>query len=386
MASSSGNKGPNTRLVSAGRHPDRQHGFVNTPVYHGSTVLYASADDFLHHRIKYSYGRRNSPTIEALSEAIAEIEGAAGALAVPSGLNAVTTALLAALRSGDHLLMVDSVYQPSRHFCETVLRRYGVETTYYAPTIGAGIADLFRPNTAAVFTESPGSLTFEIQDIPAIARVAHEKGALVLADNTWATPVYFRPLDFGADMSINAGTKYISGHSDVMIGTVAANERGWAKLRDTHGALGLTVGPDDIYLALRGLRTMALRLERHYTSGLAVARWLATRPEVARVLHPALETDPGHTLWKRDFGGASGLFGVELKPVPQERLIAFLDALTLFGMGYSWGGYESLVVVSSTRDRVAPYASEGPLLRLHIGLEDVEDLIADLGNGFAAMA
>jgi len=385
MSSPSDSKGPNTRLVAAGRHPDRQHGFVNTPVYRGSTVLHANADDLLHHRIKFSYGRRNSPTIEALTDAITELEGAAGSVVVPSGLNAVTTALLSVLKSGDHLLMVDTVYQPSRHFCDTVLRRYGVEVNYYAPGIGAAISDLMRPNTRAVFTESPGSLTFDMQDIPAIANAAHAQGALVLTDNTWATPVYFKPLDFGADISLNAGTKYISGHSDILLGTIAANAAAWPALSDMHGALGLTVGPDDIYLALRGLRTMALRLERHYASGVAVARWLESRPEVARVLHPALESDPGHALWKRDFSGASGLFGVELKPVSQDRLIAFLDAISLFGMGYSWGGYESLVVVASTKDRVTPYAAEGPLLRLHIGLEDVEDLIANLESGFAAL-
>jgi cystathionine beta-lyase len=378
-------RGPATRLVTAGRRPREQHGFVNTPVYHGSTVLYASADDLYANRIRYSYGRRNSPTIEALTSALNELEGASGTVLTPSGLSAVTTALLAAVSSGDHLLVTDSVYHPNRHFCDTVLTRMGVETTYYDPLIGGRIADLFRPNTKAVFTESPGSLTFEVQDIPAIAEAAHARGALVLMDNTWATPLFFRPLDHGADLSIQAGTKYISGHADVLIGSVSANASAWAKLRETHGALGLTVGPDDIFLALRGLRTMGVRLKHHQESALAVARWLQKRPEVARVLHPALESDPGHTIWKRDFTGACGLFGVELKPVPNTKVRAFLDTLKLFGMGYSWGGFESLVVPSDTRDRVAPGAFAGPTLRLHIGLEDIDDLLADLEAGFAAL-
>jgi cystathionine beta-lyase len=379
-------RGPNTHLVSAGRHPDAQHGFVNTPVYHGSTVLYETADDLFANRIKYSYGRRGSPTIDALTEAMNELEGAAGTVILPSGLSAVTTALLAAVGAGDHLLVADSVYHPNRHFCDTTLRRFGVETTYYDPLIGAGIADLFRPNTKAVFTESPGSQTFEMQDLPAIANIAHAKGALVLMDNTWATPLFFKPLDYGADLSIQAGTKYISGHADVLIGTISANEAAWPRLRDTHGNLGLSTGPDDIFLALRGLRTMGVRLARHHQSGLAVARWLEQRPEVARVLHPALESDPGHAIWKRDFKGASGLFSVELKPVSDAAVRAFLDGSVLFGMGYSWGGFESLIVPFETRGRSMPSTLEGPAFRLHVGLEDVEDLTADLEAGFAAMA
>ncbi len=379
-------RGPGTKLVSAGRGPADQHGFVNTPVYHGSTVLYANADDLFANRIKYSYGRRSSPTIDALTGAMNELEGAHGTVITPSGLSATTTALLSVARTGCHILVTDSVYHPTRHFCDTVLKRMGVETSYYDPLIGADIRGLIQDNTVAVFTESPGSLTFEMQDIPAIAKAAHAGGALVLVDNTWATPHFFKPLEHGADMSIQAGTKYVSGHADVLIGTISANEAAWPRLRETHGAMGLVAGPDDIFLALRGLRTMGVRLKQHEESGLAVARWLQRRPEVERVAHPALESDAGHAIWKRDFSGASGLFGVELKPVPDAKLRAFLDALELFGMGYSWGGFESLVVPADMRYRLLPSSFKGPLLRLHIGLEDIDDLISDLEGGFAAMA
>lgn len=378
-------KGPDTALVSAGRDPGAQHGFVNTPVYHGSTVLYASADDLFANRIRYSYGRRNSPTIEALTGAMNELESAAGTVLTPSGLSAVTTALLSVCGSGDHILVADSVYHPNRHFCDTVLKRMGVETGYYDPLIGADIAGLFKPNTKAVFTESPGSLTFEMQDIPAIAAVAHEHGALVLTDNTWATPYFFKPLDHGADISIQAATKYISGHADVLIGSISANEKAWPVLQATHGSLGLSVGPDDIFLALRGLRTMGMRLKHHHQSALTVARWLEKRPEVARVLHPALESDPGHELWARDFSGASGLFAIELKPLDEKRVRTFLDSLELFGMGYSWGGFESLVVPFDLKSRTLPHKNAGQMLRLHIGLEEVEDLIADLEAAFVAI-
>jgi cystathionine beta-lyase len=378
--------GPNTRLVSAGRRPADQFGFVNTPVYHGSTVLYSSAADLYANRNRYSYGRRHSPTIDALCDALTELEGAAGTVLAPSGLSAVTTAILAAVSAGDHMLVADSVYHPMRHFCDGVLKRFGVEVSYYDPLIGAGIAELMQPNTKAVFTESPGSQTFEVQDIPAIAGAAHARGALVLMDNTWATPLLFDALGHGVDLSIQAGTKYVSGHADVLIGSVSANAAAWPRLRDTHGDLGLTVGPDDIYLATRGLRTMGLRLERHHASGLAIARWLLERPEVRRVMHPGLEGDPGHAIWKRDFRGACGLFGIELEPVENARVRRFLDALALFGMGYSWGGYESLIVpFDSSKSRSLPSVFEGPTLRIHIGLEDVADLTADLYRALAEL-
>ncbi len=379
-------KGKDTELVSVGRDPAAQHGFVNTPVYHGSTVLYPNADDLFANRIQYPYGRRRSPTIDALAEAMNQLENAAGTVLAPSGLSTVTTALLSVCNAGDHILVADSVYHPNRHFCDTVLKRMGVERDFYDPLIGSGIAELLKPNTKAVFTESPGSLTFEVQDLPAIAKAAHQHGAFVLTDNTWATPYFFKPLDFGADISIQAGTKYISGHADVLIGSISANEKAWPLLQATHGALGLHVGPDDIFLALRGLRTMGVRLRQHQTSTLAVAGWLSKRPEVARVFYPPLETDPGQTLWKRDFSGASGLFGIELKPAPDKAVRTFLDALDLFGMGYSWGGFESLIVPFDLKGRALPRKTEGQMMRLHIGLEDVGDLIADLEAGFATLA
>ena len=381
---------PATSLVTAGRDPDSYHGFVNPPVYHASTVLYPSAEDFLAHRARFQYGRRGTPTTEALEQVVAALEGpqCAGVALLPSGLAAVSAAILSVVRAGDHVLVTDSAYGPTRAFCDQTLTRLGVTTTYYDPLLGGAIAGLMRTNTRAVFTETPGSLSFEMQDIPAIAEAAHAKGALVLMDNTWATPLYFRALDFGVDLSIHAGTKYFGGHSDVMVGTVAANSVTAADLRNFVRLNGLHLAPDDAYLSQRGLRTLGVRLDRHYESGLAVARFLEQRPEVLRLLHPALPSHPGHALWKRDFGGASGLFSMVLKPVPQRAVFAFLDALELFGIGASWGGYESLAIpFDCTSLRTATrWAPGGPTVRFHIGLEAVEDLIADLENGFAALA
>jgi cysteine-S-conjugate beta-lyase len=383
-------RAPATRLVTGGRDPFAHHGFVNPPVYHGSTVLYPNAADLAAHRARYQYGRRGTPTSEALESALRDLEGpnCAGVALLPSGLAAISTALMATMQSGDHILVTDSVYRPTRTFCDKALKRLGVETTYYDPLIGADITKLFKPNTRAVFTEAPGSQSFEMQDIPAIAAAAHARNAVVLMDNTWATPLFFRPLDYGVDLVIQAGTKYIVGHSDVMLGTVSANAALYPRLKDTVTTFGLCVGPDDIYLSLRGLRTMGVRLARHQESGLIVARWLAARPEVLRVLHPALETDPGHAVWRRDFSGASGLFSVVLKPASEAAVHAFLDTLTLFGMGFSWGGYESLVIsfeCASYRSATT-WNPGGPTLRFHIGLEEPADLIADLENGFRALA
>jgi cystathionine beta-lyase len=296
-----------TRVVTAGRDPESYHGFVNPPVYHASTVLYPSAEDYVAHRARYHYGRRGTPTTEALELALQDLEGpnCAGVSLLPSGLAAIATALLSVVRAGDHVLVTDSAYGPARNYCEGILKRLGVSTTYFDPLAGVEIAEQFQPNTCAVYLESPGSLSFEMQDTTAIAAVAHEKGAVVLMDNTWATPLYYRPLDHGVDLAIQAGTKYIGGHSDVMLGTVSANEATLARLKDTVWLSGLCEGPDDIYLALRGVRTLAVRLERHFKSGLAIARWLQRRPEVLRMLHPAMENDPGYALWKRDFTGAS---------------------------------------------------------------------------------
>ncbi|MBB3810780.1 cystathionine beta-lyase [Pseudochelatococcus contaminans] len=378
---------PATRLSVAGSHPEEAFGFVNPPVYHGSTVLFPSVKDMAERTNRYGYGRRGSPTMSALQEAIGAIEGGVGVVLCPSGLSAVSTALLAVLKAGDHLLMTDSAYDPIRTFCDNVLARFGVEITYYDPLIGGDIASLFKPNTRAVFTESPGSLTFEVQDIPAIAEAAHARDILVLLDNTWATPLYFPAHARGADISIWSGTKYLSGHSDILFGTVSANARAWRALAKTHGDTGMCVGPDDVYLALRGLRTLAVRLEAHQKSALELARWLETRPEVSRVLHPALESHPGHAIWKRDFLGSTGLFSVVLKSVPHKAVAAFLDHLKFFGLGYSWGGFESLAIPF----RATPYRTatrwepEGPTIRFQIGLEDVRDLKADLEEGFARL-
>jgi cysteine-S-conjugate beta-lyase len=379
-----------TKVVTAGRDPRSYHGFVNPPVYHASTVLYPSAEDFLAHRARYQYGRRGTPTTEALELALQELEGpqCAGVALLPSGLAAISSAFLSVVHAGDHVLVTDSAYGPTRIFCDQVLSRLGVAVTYYDPLVGASIGDLIRPSTRLVFLESPGSLTFEMQDTAAIAEVAHDKSAMVLMDNTWATPLYYRPLEHGVDLAIQAGTKYIGGHSDIMLGTVSANAASVARFKNTVRYTGQCEGPDDTYLGLRGLRTLAVRLERHYQSGLAIARWLEARPEVLRMLHPALPSHPGHAIWKRDFSGASGLFSIVLKPVPQKAYFAFLDTLELFGIGASWGGYESLAIPFDcaplrTATRWQP---GGPTVRFHIGLEAVEDLIADLERGFAALA
>jgi cysteine-S-conjugate beta-lyase len=312
---------PATRLVLGGRDPAANHGFVNPPVQHASTVLYPTAEDYRARRARYLYGRRGTPTSEALEAALRELEGpaCAGVALMPSGLAAVSSCLLAFLDAGDHLLMTDNVYQPTRKFCDSVLKRYGVATTYYDPMIGSGIAALIESNTRVVFVEAPGSLSFEVQDVPVIAAAAHARSATVLMDNTWATPLYFRALDKGVDVSIQAATKYIGGHSDVMLGAASATRATWERLADTVHALGLCVGPDDVYLGLRGLRTMGVRLAQHDRSGRKIAGWLARRPEIDRVLHPALDSCPGHVIWQRDFSGASGLFSIVFKPARKLR-------------------------------------------------------------------
>jgi cystathionine beta-lyase len=377
-----------TTLVTAGRDTKAQKGFVNPPVVHGSTVLYPTADDLRAHRGEFQYGRRGTPTTKALQEAMIALEGpqCAGVGIAPSGLAAIATALLAVLKAGDHLLVCDNAYRPTRNFCNGLLAGYGVETSYFDPLVGAGIAQLFKTNTRAVLLEAPGSQSFEMPDIPAIASVARARGALVIDDNTWATPLYHRSLEQGVDISIQAATKYIGGHSDIMFGTISGNAKAWPLIAEAIYLLGICAGPDDVFLALRGLRTLSVRLAQHHRSGLEMARWLAARPEVARVLHPALESDPGHAIWKRDFSGASGLFSIVLKPKPQQAVDALLDAVELFGMGYSWGGFESLVIPFDCEAyrTATKWAPGGPTLRLHIGLENVEDLKADLERGFAA--
>src|SRR3954467_12981171 len=378
---------PATRLVTAGRAPSEQYGFVNTPIYRGSTVLYPNAEKFLKRDARYTYGTKGTPTTNSLEVAWTELCNAAGTVLVPSGLAAISIALLSCLKAGDHLLVPDSVYRPTRNFSDTVLKRFGVETTYYDPLLAAGIESLFKPNTRAVFTEAPGSLSFEMQDIPAIAAVAHARDAIVLMDNTWATPLFFPPHERGVDIAIEAGTKYCSGSSDLLLGMVSASERCWRGLRATFDATAFCAGPEDVFLALRGLRTMQVRLRHHQESALAVAKWFASRPEVARVLHPALPSDPGHAIWKRDFSGASGLFSIVLEPMPDTAAHAFINALTLFGIGASWGGFESLVIPfdCAVFRTATTWKPGGPTLRFHIGLEDVGDLIADLERGFAAL-
>lgn len=391
MASSDENSPPRkpaTRIVRAGRDKAITGPFVNPPVIHASTVLFPDTDTMLTRKQRYLYGRRGTPTSEALESAVSDMEGAAGTVLCPSGLNAVATALLSVLSAGDQVLIVDCAYGPVRHFADTVLKRMGIETVYFDPAIGADIAALLTERTRVVYLETPGSLTFEMQDVPAIAEVAHRAGALVVIDNTWATPLYFKPLAAGADLSLQAGTKYLGGHSDVNLGLVAANEACWPALKETHGTMGVCVGPDDIFLGLRGLRTMAVRLDHQMRAAIRVAEWLNDRPEVARVLYPPLPGDPGHALWKRDMTGACGLFGVIFDGWSVAETKTFVDGLDLFGIGASWGGFESLAILANpTRQRTAvPWDVEGPLVRLHIGLEDTDDLIADLEAGFERVA
>jgi len=381
--------GVNTRLAHIGYSPSEFHGFVNPPVVHASTVLFPNARAMETRDQKYTYGTRGTPTTDALCEAIDALEGSAGTILVPSGLAAVTVPFLAFLSSGDHALIVDSVYTPTRHFCDTMLTRLGVEVEYYDPLIGAGIEKLIRPNTRLVHTEAPGSNTFEMQDIAAISAAAHRHGCVVSMDNTWATPIYFRPLDHGVDISIHAATKYPAGHSDILMGTVSANAAHWERLHEATITLGICGAPDDAYQLLRGLRTMGVRLERHQQSALGVAEWLEGREEVAKVLHPALPSFPGHDLWKRDFKGSSGIFSFVLAVDEQAKFKAkahaFLDALKIFGLGWSWGGYESLAVHVYLADRrICKAPGEGPVIRLQIGLEDVADIKADIERGFAA--
>jgi cystathionine beta-lyase len=375
-------------VVHTGRDPFAHHGFVNTPVYRGSTVLFKTIESFEKRAQRYVYGRRGTPTSEALEEAIATLEGGARTVLAPSGAAAIASALLAFTKAGDHILVGDSVYLPTRKICGGTLKRFGVETTYYDPTIGAGIADLMRPNTTVVFTESPGSLTFEVQDIPAIAAAAHKGGAIVMMDNTWGTPLYFKPFAHGVDLSIQAGTKYIVGHADAMLGAVTASAALAKTMVDEIQGLGICAGTEEMYLGLRGVRTLQVRLERHWHSGLEIAAWLERRPEVSRVLHPALPSHPQHALWKRDFTGACGLFSIVLKPCSKPALAAMVEGLELFGMGASWGGFESLVLpFDAAHARTATrWQTEGPTLRFHIGLEDVDDLKADLEAGFARLA
>lgn len=386
MSDSHDDDRPDTRLVTAGRRPDWTRGIVNPPVWRASTILFDSVadlraavarpDDGLY------YGRRGTPTQWSLAEALTELEpGAAGTMLYPSGVAAVAIALLSVLAPGDELLMVDSAYEPTAVFCSNVLKPMGVTTRYYDPLVGAGIADLFTDRTRAIFLESPGSLTFEVQDIPAICAAAKARGIVTLLDNTWATPLFFPAIAAGIDLSILAATKYIVGHSDAMLGAVTATPARFDALKRMTRLYGQHVAPDDAFLGSRGLRTLGVRLRQHESSALTVARWLEGQPGVARVLHPALEGCPGHDLWRRDFAGASGLFSIVLDGGDDAARAAMIDGLRLFGIGFSWGGFESLALPVDPLRRAKAWKAEGPMVRLHIGLEDPADLITDLAAG-----
>lgn len=374
-----------TKLTHVGNHPEDYHGFVNPPVVHASTVLYPDYATMRDRSQKYTYGTRGTPTTDALCEVLDELEGSAGTVLVPSGLAAVTIPLLAFVSGGDHILVLDSCYSPTRDFCDKVLARMGVDVEYYDPLIGGGISALIRDNTSVIFTESPGSNTFEIQDIPAICKAAHERNAIVMIDNTWATPLYFKPLEHGVDISIHALTKYPAGHSDLVLGSVSANERCWKRLHTYHGIMGCCASPDDTYLTLRGIRSMGVRIREHEKNAIEMATWLEANPAVATVMHPALPSHPQHDLWKRDFKGSTGLFGFTLKTDDMEKAARFYDALNLIGRGYSWAGYESLAVLASLGDRqIAKGTGDGVLVRLNVGLEDPEDLKADITQALRA--
>jgi cysteine-S-conjugate beta-lyase len=382
---------PATAVAHLGRNPKKHLGAVNTPVYRATTILFDSVAD-LEAAVAGEYpgviyGLHGMPTVTDLQAAFTALEGGFAAVAVPSGLAAITIALLGTTCAGDHVLVTDSVYRPTRRFCENQLKGYGVDVSYYDPLIGGDIGREFRENTKVVFTESPGSLSFEVQDIPAIAEVAHQRGALVMLDNTWATPLGFPSFARGVDIAVHAGGKYLGGHSDVLIGLITCSEATFPRMHRLWTDMGVTASGDDCFLALRGLRTLALRLRHHTASALRIAQWLHEQPEVADVIFPALPGSRGHDLWKRDFTGACGLFGIVLKPVAKARVDAMLDNMRLFKMGFSWGGFESLILPTHPeRARTATrWEAQGPCLRLHIGLEDVDDLIEDLTAGLVRL-
>ena len=383
-----------TRLIALGRAPVRAQGPVNLPVHRASTILSEHLDGYVHRfdgdnrYDNVTYGATGTQNSRALAEAVAAIEGGHRTVVTGTGLSAVTMAVSAVVRAGDHVLVPDSVYGPTRRFCAEVLSRYGVETGFYDPAIGAGIAQAMRANTRLVYTEAPGSLTFEMQDVPAIAKAARERGALVAMDNTWATPMFFRPLEHGVDISIQAGTKYLAGHSDLVIGMVTtATDELFRTIADQTFAFGDTASPDDCFLALRGMRSLSVRLQRQSESAMMIARWLDARPEVKRVLYPALESDPGHALWKRDFKGASSLFGLALHTTDEAAIARMVNGLELFRIGSSWGGYESLVAYNRMPipRAVIPWTETPSLLRIHVGLEDPDDLVADLEAGLGRL-
>ena len=376
-----------TLLTHLGRDPASHEGSVNTPVYRSSTFIWpdtSTLPNHLHnaddpHYRGHIYGRNGNPTTAAFEDAVAQLEGGFRGLIMPSGLAAIVGAVLAVARAGDHILVTDNCYWHARQVFEQILPRYGIQATYFAPMLGEDIAGLIQPNTRLVYAEAPGSSTFEVQDIPALARAAHANGALLMLDNTWATPLFFKAFEHGVDISIHAATKYLVGHSDAMLGVIVTTEPLYASVRETVRQLGYIASADDAYLGLRGLRTLGVRLRQHERSALIVAHWLQQRPEVAQVLHPALPGATGHAIFRRDFLGSTGLFGVVLKPAPEPLISTFLESLRLFAMGASWGGFESLI--RTQQRHPSAQIADGVLLRLHVGLEAVEDLIADLQQG-----
>jgi len=375
-----------TKISHAGRQY-AVHGMVNPGVYHASTITVPTLEDWFGGTSKYGYGRYGTPTLRALEESVADLEQGHGCCLYPSGLAAVTSTLLILLQHGDHLLMTDSTYQPTRNFCDGILAGLGIKTTYYDPLVGGNISDLIKENTKVIFLESPGSQTMEMQDVPAITKIARKHGIITVIDNTWGGGHYYKPLNAGVDISVQAGTKYIVGHSDVMLGTATTTEALWSDYRHKYKLLGQHAGPDDVYLALRGLHTIDVRMERHMKNATIVAQWLQKRDEVAEVLYPALPGAIGHDIWKRDYTGASGLFSVRFKKTNRKAIAAMIDNLALFGIGASWGGFESLVLpFDPTSYRTATkWPHKGLCLRFHIGLESPEDLIADLESGFERM-
>jgi len=379
-----------TLIASTGRNKKYTHGAVNTPVYHASTLLFKTVKEMKEaytnlHKGGLSYGRRGNPTTYALSDAMCELEGADGCFLYPSGLAAITGAILSFAETGDHILMADGVYEPTRNLAHKILKKMGITTTFYDPMIGEEINDLIQENTRIIFVESPCSVTMEVQDIPTIAKIAHERDVLVMMDNTWGTPLHFKPFDNGVDFSIHAGTKYIVGHSDALLGTVSTHSAHVEQLCNMSYQMGYCLSPDDAFLALRGMRTLKIRLQQHEKNALKIAKWLEKRPEVDHIRHPAFESCPGHEFWKRDFTGANGLFSFVLKQGHEAATTAMMEGMKHFKMGFSWGGYESLILtyhgIHNYRTATS-WEAKGPLVRLHVGLEDPDDLIADLENAF----